>query len=174
MQKNVDLTIAHNPTNLSWYTFTFTKAFMTEMHVPTRNTCLSSEIRLRFMSTCSFFFSVQLQEILKEKWSIDDELVPPIDKHEDAQRGNDHQNNQTWTSKWMRKIPRPATSYSDSTTTEKNVSAESEYHDHRCPQVNAERHKRETKRQRILKTERGLHTLSCSMRSSCTRLIHYG
>ena len=45
------------------------------------------------------FFSVQLQEILKEKWSIDDELVPPIDKHEDAQRGNDHQNNQTWTSK---------------------------------------------------------------------------
>ena len=120
------------------------------------------------------FFSVQLQEILKEKWSIDDELVPPIDKHEDAQRGNDHQNNQTWTSKWMRKIPRPATSYSDSTTTEKNVSAESEYHDHRCPQVNAERHKRETKRQRILKTERGLHALSCSMRSSCTRLIHYG
>ena len=120
------------------------------------------------------FFSVQLQEILKEKWSIDDELVPPIDKHEDAQRGNDHQNNQTWTSKWMRKIPRPATSYSDSTTTEKNVSAGSEYHDHRCPQVNAERHKRETKRQRILKTERGLHTLSCPMRSSCTRLIHYG
>ena len=120
------------------------------------------------------FFSVQLQEILKEKWSIDDELVPPIDKHEDAQRGNDHQNNQTWTSKWMRNIPRPATSYSDSTTTEKNVSAESEYHDHRCPQVNAERHKRETKRQRILKTERGLHTLSCPMRSSCTRLIHYG
>ena len=57
MQKNVDLTIAHNPTNLSWYTFTFTKAFMTEMHVPTRTKCLSSEIHLRFMSTCSFFFT---------------------------------------------------------------------------------------------------------------------
>ena len=45
------------------------------------------------------FSSVQLNEILKEEWSIDDELVPRIDKHEDAQRGNDRQNDQTSTSK---------------------------------------------------------------------------
>ena len=104
------------------------------------------------------FSSVQLNEILKEEWSIDDELVPRIDKHEDAQRGDDRQNDQTSTSKWMCKIPRPATSYPDSTTTEKNVIARSQYQDRRCPQVNVERHKREATRQRILKTARGGHT----------------
>ena len=44
-------------------------------------------------------FSVQLNEILKQEWSIDDELVPRIEKHEDAQHGNDRENDQISTSK---------------------------------------------------------------------------
>ena len=52
------------------------------------------------------FSSVQLNEILKEEWSIDDELVPRIDKHEDAQRGDDRQNDQTSTSTPSHFIPR--------------------------------------------------------------------
>ena len=44
-------------------------------------------------------FKVQLNLILKEEWSIDEELLPRIDKHEDAQRGDDRQNDQTSTSK---------------------------------------------------------------------------